>query len=174
MARSIRLVQPDRREPPSRARHRAGHVTVGVMMTIGERDALAARAAAAGVSMGALLRGDREAREAELARTRKRARAEGLGAGQREREAEVAGLQQELAAAAGPEQRAKAAAAGWRAAFEVERDVMWELYAVVKERVPQASYRTVAGQASYLDELTKRMEARLKQIPAPPGGWPKG
>ena len=144
------------------------------MVTVEERDVLAARAAAAGISLGALLRGDRAAREAEMAHARKRARAEGLAAGRREREAEVAALRGELARAAQvAEERALAAAAAWRAAFEVERGAIGELYAVVRERVPEASYPTGDGQITWLDDFHRRLEARLAQIP-PPGGWPQG
>ena len=102
MARSVRLLKNDpapHRESPSRARHRARHVTVGVMMSTAERDAPAARAAAAGVSMGALLRGDPAAREAELQIIRERSRRGGLAEVRQEREAEVEGLRRDLAAA---------------------------------------------------------------------------
>ena len=176
MARSIRLLKADpdpHREPPSRARHRAEHVTVGVMMTPAERDALAARARAAGLSMGSLLRGDSAAREAELQILRERSRREGLAEGRQGREAEVEGLRRDLAAArAAGESRVRAVAAAWRAAFEVEREGVSELRSVVRARVPLASYRTDAGRPSYLENFDARFQARLDQIPPPLGGWP--
>ncbi len=119
MARSVRLLkdgQAPHREPQSRARHRAEHVTVGVMVTIEERDALAARAAAAGISMGALLRGDPAARDAELQILRERSRRAGLAEGRREREADVAALREKLASIASTgDARANSVAAAWRA-----------------------------------------------------------
>ena len=178
MARSIRLLKADpdpHREPPSRARHRAEHVTVGVMMTPAERDALAARARAAGLSMGSLLRGDRDAREAELEVLRQRARRQGLDEGRGERGSEVEGLRRDLAAAtAAGEARVRAVAAAWRAAFQVECDAMGELRAVVVARAPLASYQTDPGRRSYLDDFDARLKDRLGGIPPPLGGWPKG
>ena len=177
MARSIRLLKADpdpHREPPSRARHRAEHVTVGVMMTAAERDALAIRAAAAGLSMGSLLRGDPAAREAELQILRERSRRKGVAEGRREREAEVEGLRRDLAAAtAAGEARVRAVAAAWRAAFQVECDAMGELRGVVVARVPLASYHPDGTGQSYLQAFERRLEAQLRSIPEPPGGWPK-
>ncbi len=178
MTRSIRRVKPDppaRREPPARARYRAGHVTVGVLMTVEERDALAVRATAAGVSMGALLRGDQAGREAELATVQKRARAQRLATGRGERAAEVEALRRDLAAATpAGEARTRAAVAGWRAAFAVMRDAAQELAGVIAERVPMATVRPGRTGESYMEAFNRRLQARLAEIPAPPGGWPEG
>ena len=178
MARSIRLLKDDpdpNREPPSRARHRAEHVTVGVMMTAAERDALAIRAAAAGLSMGSLLRGEPAAQKAELEILRERARREGAAEARREREAEIDELRQELAkVTADGTARARSVAAAWRAAFEVEQEGVSELRSVVQARVPLASYRTDAGRPTYLEDFDARLRARLGRISPPLGGWPKG
>ncbi len=85
------------------------------------------------------------------------------------------GLRRELAAAtAAGEARTRAAVAGWRAAFEVMRDAMGELATVVRERVQMASVHASGTGESYLEAFSRRLQARLGQIPAPPGGWPKG
>ena len=178
MARSTRLLKADpdpHREPASRARHRAEHVTVGVMMTRAERDALAARAAAAGLSMGSLLRGDPAAREAELKILREQAHREGAAEARREREAEIEELRQELAkVTADGRARARSVAAAWRAAFEVEQEAVSELRSVVQARVPLARYRTDAGPPTYLEDFDARLRARVARISPPLGGWPKG
>lgn len=177
MARSVRLlkVNPDpRREPPSRARYRVRHVTVGVMMSVAERDALAARAAAAGVSMGALLRGDERARATELKAAFARGHMQGAAEAVQEHEAEMEALGKELAkVTADGRTRALSVAAAWRAAFEAERDGLDELRAVVQARVPLAIRRPDPRRPSYLEDFDARLRARLGKIPSPTGGWPE-
>ena len=177
MARSIRLLKADpdpHREPGSRARYRAEHVTVGVMMTPAERDALAILAAAAGFSMGSRLGGDSAAREAELQILRERSRREGMAEGWQGREAEVERLRRDLAAAtAAGEARVRAVAAAWRAAFQVECDAMGELRAVVVAWVSLASYHPDGTGQGYLQAFEQQLEAQLRGIPEPPGSWPK-
>lgn len=50
---------------------------------------------------------------------------------------------------------------------------MGELRAVVVARVPLASYHPDGTGKSYLQAFDRRLEAQLRSIPEPPGGWPK-
>lgn len=102
---------------PRSAAQRALFATIGVEMPIADAEAIHARARAAGVAVGAILRGDHAARERERAaaigraqRDAQRAVAAELGQARREHGTVVAALRRQLAAAeqaaAGREQAA--------------------------------------------------------------------
>ncbi len=123
------------------------------------------------LSMGAILRSDAQGREAVRAAIQNGAHGEGLAAGRRERVAEVEVLRRDIATVtAAAEARTSAAVTGWLAAFEIMRNTVGELAKAVEERVPLAS----AHPGGTRETLLEAFRSRLRQIPAPPGGWPKG
>lgn len=85
--------------PPSKVRWHAENPSVTVHLPKAKRDALGARAEAAGTTMGALLQGDLAESERALAEARERGRDEGVQAARREGAETLEALRREHAQA---------------------------------------------------------------------------